>query len=251
MSKQQTFTDEELTAFLDGEADGVVSKEIRSALKRDQKLQGRLDKLDIDREAIRSAFDGLLAHAPQAPLDIEAETGSAGSTRTRWPVAMAATALLCLCIGWLAATMLQGPAQASWQDYAAKYHALYVNSTLSHIRQSADAAKAELQRVGEVLGKQFSHDALSATEQLDYRRAQILGFEGRPLMQLAFLSKLGAPVALCVIRSGGSEAREVRVSTMEGMSTAEWSKDGFDYLLVGGRDPALIEQAARHLQASL
>lgn len=251
MNKQRDYTDEELTAFLDGEAQGALSGDIKAALKRDRTLQERLKALDVDKRAVKSAFDGLLAGAPDVPEAIETEIASDGRRSGRWPAAVAATALLCLCAGWLAATKLQGPAQASWQDFAAKYHALYVNSTLSHIRQAPDAAKAELDRVGEALGKRFAYEALSATQRLDYRRAQILGFEGRPLVQLAFLSTVGAPVALCVIRSTGTSARDVRVSTMEGMSAAEWSKDGYDFLLIGGRDRALIDQAARHLKASL
>lgn len=80
---------------------------------------------------------------------------------------------------------------------------------------------------------------------------QTLGFEGRPLMQLTFLSKFGDPIALCIIRSRNTETQGIVVNEMRGMLAASWSKDGYEYLLIGGRDEALIRNAASEFAKTL
>lgn len=92
---------------------------------------------------------------------------------------------------------------------------------------------------------------LAPVEQLDYKRAQILSFEGRPLIQLAFLSKVGAPVALCILQSYDGQESSPGFSEMRGMSSASWSKDGYEYLLIGGNDNSLIKQVAERYSAQL
>ena len=48
--------------------------------------------------------------------------------------------------------------------------------------------QAELDRVAAAIGKAMTVDDLTLFSGVDYRRAQILSFEGRPLIQLAFLT---------------------------------------------------------------
>jgi len=59
------FSDEDLTAFLDGEADANLSEAIESALIEDGVLSQRLADLHLDKDDLKAAFDDLLETAPQ------------------------------------------------------------------------------------------------------------------------------------------------------------------------------------------
>ena len=101
------------------------------------------------------------------------------------------------------------------------------------------------------IGKSIDLSTLKQIEGLDYKRVQILGFDGQPLAQLTFLSKVGAPVALCIIRKQGDGNTDIHLAELQGMSAASWSRDGYDYLLIGGSDAALIAATAGKLTGRL
>lgn len=244
MSERRTYSDEELTAYLDGEAEHAPLSEIESALGKDPGLRRRLDALTIERSQIQSAFDHLLSAAPEPPDVVVEDVASGPVTGWRRTGIAAAVGLLCAVLGWSAGQWGQSATEQTWQDYVATYQALYVGPTLVHIEQSPVDAEQELARVSTAIDKDLDLSSISSVEQLDYKRAQILGFEGQPLIQLAFLSKVGAPIALCIMRAETQSSAGVALTTLQGLSAATWTKDGFDYILIGGGDEAMIASAA-------
>jgi len=148
------------------------------------------------------------------------------------------------------------PKASGWKDYVAAYQALYTNATLAKVEQSDIAKQQELTRVGAAIGKDMMISQLQVAAEIDYKRAQVLGFEGRALVQLAFLSSTGEPLALCIIRSdearestkAGSSLAAVQQMEMEGMSSAAWSGGGYEFLLIGGKDAMLMEKLAQRFQ---
>lgn len=151
--------------------------------------------------------------------------------------ALAAALVLGIAIG----SHSQNPPEQEWAQYVAAYQALYATSTLSHIQPDPAAQQAELNRVGAAIGKSFALEDLTLFSDVDYSRSQILSFRGRPLIQMAFLTSTGDPVALCILRADGTPpSGPPRIVEMEGLSTALWSQNGYDYILIGGQDPALI-----------
>ncbi len=249
MTDRQDFSDEELTAYLDGEAGHAPVQRIERALDRDASLQERLKALAVDKLQLKTGFDELLEAAPEAPaLSIPAHHDAAKPSMA-WR-SIAATALICLMVGSGAGYLFAPQPDKGWASFVASYQALYVNATLAAIERPEPVAAAELERVSQALGKDLELAAFQQQDQLDYKRAQVLGFNGRPLVQLAFLSKVGAPIALCIIKADGGTT-EITTSTMQGMRTAAWAKDGYKYLLIGGTDAGLIENAAKHFAARL
>ncbi|MEM6497536.1 MAG: hypothetical protein AAF709_12510, partial [Pseudomonadota bacterium] len=163
----------------------------------------------------------------------------------------ASIACLVFAVGIMLGRIVSLPNQPIWQDYAAKYHALYVSETLARVPNNSKSLDGALARAQDALQHKFNKKTLSSVPGLDLKRSQILGFEGRPLIQLAFLSKSGAPIALCIIKkSGGTKSLPI-VSKMEGLAAASWSKEGYEYLLIGGRDEALIRDAAAAFHKTL
>ncbi|MEM1398792.1 MAG: hypothetical protein AAGF58_02870 [Pseudomonadota bacterium] len=253
MTDKGSFSDEELIAYLDGQADSRTVELLERALAGDSQLQQRLDRLALNRDEVRAAFDGLLDQAPAPPSILVPEIEEpAPPTRSFRPFALAATvAVACLVLGWSAGRFTAPAELEDWHDFVASYQALYVNPTLDHIDQSEPAKIAELERVTQAIGKQMALVDLTGTDQLDYKRAQILGYEGRPLIQLAFLSQVGAPIALCIMQAEESGDTDVTFNEMHGMKTAAWSRDGFQYLLIGGTDEDLIRRAGEQFAQAL
>ncbi|MGH1441198.1 MAG: anti-sigma factor family protein [Cellvibrionaceae bacterium] len=255
---QKKFTDEELTAYLDGEYEYTRADEIKKALAHDQNLKTRLEQLSFGKEDLRMAFDDILDVAPDLePIqEQEAQAKSAFQTRSKiWQpsfASAAAFALICFGLG-LGSHFILPKAEAlnGWQAYVAAYQALYINSTLSHIDNDNEQKAIELQRVSSALGKEIVLDNINSLQQLDYKRAQILGYKGQPLAQLTFLSSTDAPIALCIIRSQSTALREINMTELEGMSSASWEKEGYSYLLIGGNDSMLIKDMANKFSAYL
>lgn len=242
MSVDRHFTDEEITAYLDGETEFAPVEEIEAALEEDEALQERMASMTFDADRFDEAFKGLLPEAPAMPSLLPKKPEliyrpSKGYGR------IAAAACLALAMGFGAGTLLTAQEEDGWHEYVAAYQALYITKTLDHVDRPREVAEAELTRVTNAIGIDISLDQLSSQEGLNYKRGQVLGYEGKPLIQLAFLTDDGKPIALCIIKSRGGQKSNMDVGQMEGMKSATWSNGEFDFLLIGGDDEMLIKKA--------
>ena len=84
MTEMRPFTDEDLTAFLDGEADDALRAEIEAALETDAALGARIAELDIPLVPIAEAYTALLATAPPMPELPDIAVAPAPTTRFGW-----------------------------------------------------------------------------------------------------------------------------------------------------------------------
>jgi len=232
------FSDEELVAFLDGEDDFAPTEEITYALKHNADLARRLDALRVDTNLIAEGFKELAVGDRPRP----ALTSTPAMSRPYRQIAAAAA--VALLVGFGAGYSTSTPDQPGWKAYVAAYQALYTNATLAHVAQSETRKRSELKRVAASIGKDIDLTKLSISPEVDYKRAQTLSFKGKALVQLAFLSSTGEPMALCIIRSKNNKKADVSVGELEGLSTATWARDGYDYLLIGGTDQPLVSRLA-------
>ena len=245
MNDARTFSDEDLTAFLDGEADAELEAAISAALETDEALADRMAGLDIPLAAIAGAFDSLLDQAPAMPdlvptmpeLAPAAPVSANTNARPRW--------------GWNIATFGTGlaaglavalftsfgsapePAPRGWVSFVASYQALYTTQTLASVQTSAQEAQQQLALVSDQIGLDLA--GLPQAEGLTFKRAQLLGFNGKPLVQISFLREDGTPVALCIIPAGPDE-KGLSMGAAEGLDIARWNTPGFGFLLIGGQD---------------
>lgn len=244
MSDHHNVNDEELTAYLDGEADSGLLMRIENALALEPAAEARLDALILDKTKLKSAFDAMLDSAPPAPVMIVAHQN--------WNFRqIAAAAVIALTVGLGAGTFIPEKKDTSWVGYVAAYQALYANSTLAHISQTDEAARIELARVSSAIGKTLDLATFKGDAELDYKRSQILSFRGRPLIQMAFLTPDGKPVALCIIHNGTIDAGEMQLEKIEGMEAAAWQNGGFSYVLIGTEDRSLIQRSAQYYSTHL
>lgn len=242
----QVFSDEELTAYLDGEADGRLEAALSEALETDTTLQDRLAQLDIPVASIREGYAALLADAPPMPvLDTPVDRAPLWRGIATFGGGLAAGLAVAVVSGLF--SVPDAPSKPGWKAVVANYQTLYGPETLVDETPSQDEQAAQLASVGAALGIDLSE--LPQPAELTFRRAQLLDFRGRPLAQIAFTRPDGTPIALCILQSKTSEDTLVTASLIQEMGTASWQTGTFGFLLVGGDTPADLSSEASYFAA--
>ncbi len=221
------FSNEDLTAYLDGEADADLSRAIEDAVAQDPALADRLAQLHLDADQLRQAFDGMLAGAPAMP---DLQSVPTAKPSRPW-LGIAAAAVICAGVGF-AAGQWQKPVPDGWQDYAAAYHRLYVPDTLNASVFSPTELGAQLQRVGAAVETSFADPIYAQTPQVTLKRAQILGYETASIAHLAYTTSDDVPIALCVTKRSSITA-DTQVHMRKGVQSLSWVTDGHEFLLLG------------------
>lgn len=249
MTDSRSFTDEDLTAYLDDELEDDIREELERALDTDADLRARLTHLELDTRQIKSAFDELLDHAPDAP-DLKSVKVQGGMDPTLYKVAVAA--LVALIIGVTAGNKFSQNAQLSgWRGYVAAYHSLYSEETLAEVNWPDDVAKAKLAKASSAIGLNIPLETLRAADELTFKYSKVLEFKGTPLLQLAFVTPDGSPVALCIFPKPDVTDSPPKTTILEGMPATSWAKNGHDFILIGSDDSKLIERAAKVYASTL
>lgn len=231
------YSDEDLVAYIDGECTSEQNIEIQRALQVDTALNQRLSELNADLDGLGEAF---AQFSPDASFVAPVER--ANPTKRNW-YAYAASVGAAVCIGAVGSAMLYEPT-SSWQHNVAKYQVLYSPHTLADVDLSTAEQQEQLTRVAAAIGKDLSLDDLSVLPGVIYARAQLLHFQGRPLVQIAFTTLAGASLALCILEAPDAEPYSPKITTIEGLSAATWAARGQEYILIGGTDNDLISRMA-------
>jgi len=232
-------TDEMLTAYLDGELSGDELRKVEEAIETDARLPARIEALDVPRDEIKAAFDDMLLTSPAVP-----EIPSAAApTRHMAPLAMAASLVLGVAIGawWFGS---QSTGADDWKVAVAQYQVLYVPETLIADAPSQSAIEENLQVLSANLGRDLSN--AQDANGLEFRRAQMLGLNGSPLVQMAYVSSDGVPFAICVTEVGGGD-QSVQTDVLEGLASAYWTDGGYGFLVIGGNDIDFVNSVASDL----
>jgi anti-sigma factor RsiW len=243
MTSGRTISDEELVAYLDGELDAARRSEVGAALDRDGALRARLDELEIDKAALRTAFDRVAAEAPIARLRKGLERASRTRRRpSRQWLRIAAALLLGAALGYALRFATVDEEVTDWHVAVAGYHALYTTATLASIAGDPANARREVGAVAAKLGFDIELEALQIPG-LEFKRAQILEFKGKPVAQFAYLDAAGIPVAICATRTREVDAA-IRTGNFRGLPAAYWSKNGYGFIVIGATNVESLERIA-------
>ncbi|QUJ75701.1 hypothetical protein KDD17_12140 [Sulfitobacter albidus] len=237
----RAFTDEELGAYIDGEADADLRAAIEAARLSDPALDARLAQLEGVGNALRGAYDFDALDPPAYIAATQAPT-ALPLRRLAVPVGLAAAFVLGMFVS------PQPVTKPGWIDQVASYQALYVTQTLAQTPADNTQSIATLAGATQSLGVDLSPATTLA--ELDFKRAQMLGIGESPLVQMAYLDDAGVPFAFCITRVDGAD-RGVATSTSHALATASWVRDGIGYVIVGGDDEARAQQLAESLQTLL
>ena len=251
--RMTSFTDEELVGYLDGQIEPTRWNEIDAALAQDQVLAARLAAREIDNAVLIAAFDAVTAAAPVDRLrarlnangpDVSAPRVQAPPRLPRW-AAMAASLIAGVALGYLVGASNLLRASKDWHVAVADYQALYTKATLAAIAEDPARQQPEVADVSEKLGLPVALEALQLPG-LDFKRAQLLAFNGHPIAQFAYLDAEGHPIGFCVTSTREDDGAMTR-ETYGALQAVSWSKNGFGFIVIGPVQPEVVHDAAELL----
>ncbi|MBW9116068.1 anti-sigma factor [Rhizobium cauense] len=240
--RNQLPSDEELTAYIDGELPDADISRIDVLLGSNERVAERLEFLSRSSLSFKQAFEPLLAAAPKAKLDAmlgvvpaEAKPAPARPDRRALLGALAA----CLVAGIVVDRTVMAvrnrshaPDESSeWRAVVAEYIALYTADTLAGPTPSVEAQAAQLSRFEDKLGLSLSPEAVSLPG-IEFKRAQLLQYDDKPLAQIAYLDAETGPLALCIVRSDVG-VKDPDVEGRHGMNVVYWSNATHAFMLIG------------------
>lgn len=270
--------DDDLTAFLEGTLSDAEAERIDALAASSPQMAARLSALEAtlfgqSGLAMAGAFEPLLAEAPMAALQAGlaaiparsqalAQDTRIGRRPPNWPLRLAALAacLMLFMAGGVADRALVGlstPAQpaasetalsedAEWRQAVAGYVAMYTPETLAAV--SSDPSRS-VAAVSTALNLPLTPARLTLSG-LTLKAAQVLGYDGKALGQIAYLDPQSGPVALCIIQSGAAAAGQA-VERRHGLSIVYWSQGGRSFMVIGSapvdRLKTLATQAAEQI----
>lgn len=127
--------------------------------------------------------------------------------------------------------MQENASQLDWQDSVAIYQRLYTAETLNGVVPDPGESSQVAARLTRLSGIPIAVPDLSH-EKLTFKRGQILEFNQQPLVQLAYLSDKGVPVAICLFRAGTGD-HDIQTALRHGLNTAVWTRDGISTMAIG------------------
>lgn len=262
-----------LTAYLDGELDSAERMRMETRLRDEPPLAARLKRLREGGEGIAPALAMLAGSAPEARLramlatqlaDKPVARVDAARSRRRWsglsglmqpwrPVAALASlvlvAILAAGIGYgLALRHAEVPAEReTWLQAVAEYWRFTTAETLA-LAPSPDLAASQLQLASTALGLPLAPGTITAGD-APFRGAQLYAFEGKPLVQIAYLDPDYGPIAFCIIRNGAAKDSAPATAEIEGFSVVHWQQGGYGRMLIGRAPLARLEALTGRLEA--
>jgi len=137
-----------------------------------------------------------------------------------------------------------------WIDRVADYQSLYVRETVAHIVDGRAKADALLASMANQHGLPTTIPDLSP---LGYElvRAQQLGFEGEPLIQLVYLSDKDVPLALCFMPAETKDASDVMIGQRSNLATGAWLQAGHQYVIVADESPERMQRLVKQAQLTI
>lgn len=246
-------SDEQLVAYLDGELDGDYRHQLDNAIAEDSLLSLRVQWLSRSNLPYKNAYDELAQQAPlerlQARLDAIPVPKPPGFNR-RWFIGGAAAALLAggvladrLFLGWHAVQ------SNNWRALVGDYMALYVPQTLDHLPTDEASQRAQLRTVDARLGLNLAPATLKLPD-AEFKRAQMLEYDGVPIAQIVYLDAKHGPLALCVTRSN-SGSQPLAHERRREMNVVYWTEREHAWMLIGHDAPMALEDKAKLLKSRL
>ena len=253
MTQTNVPSDEWLVAYLDGELEVEQRAFIADQVRTDPVLAARLEALQCADLPFKAAFDSVLGQAPtarmQAMLNALPAAQAPALSRRRFLAVAAGFAVAGavadrLFISWPRAQSAQG-----WRASVAEYMALYTPQTLENL--SADHAShiAQLNGVGAQLGLPLSPEAVTLPG-AEFRRAQILDYEGVVIGQLTYLDPRHGPLALCITASQKG-AQPVATEQRRGMNVVYWASLSHGFMLIGRNTFEDLQNMASRVERTL
>jgi hypothetical protein len=137
----------------------------------------------------------------------------------------------------------------NWRGLVAEYMSLYVPQTLDHLPTDEAAQRVQLRTIDARLGLNLVPTQLTLPRS-EFKRAQILEYDGVAIAQITYLDPAHGPMALCVTRSN-SGSRHFAQERRYGMNIVYWADMQHAWMLIGHNPVADLEDMAKLLRGRL
>jgi hypothetical protein len=253
MSDHGIPSDEQLVAYLDDQLDTEQRNRIDTAIAEDSLLNLRLQWLARSSLPFKDAYDQVGRQAPTERLQSMLESlpsPERPAMNRRWFLAAAAGLVVSgmvadrLFIGWQRGRQLN-----NWRTLIADYMALHVPQTLDNLPADEAAQRAQLRTIDARLGLTLAPARL-ALPHAQFKRAQILEYDGMPIAQMIWLDPSHGPLALCVTRSS-SGSRPFAHERRRELNIVYWADLEHAWMLIGHNPAAELEDMARLLRTRI
>lgn len=246
-------SDEQLVAYLDGQLDTEQRERVDAAIAEDSMLNLRLQWLARSSLPFKAAYDELSRQAPvdrlQSMLDTLPSPERPAMNR-RWFLAAAAGLVISgvladrLFLGWQSSQQ-----KDNWRGLVADYMTLYVPQTLDHLPSDEAAQRVQLRTIDTRLGLNLL-PAQVALPHPQFKRAQILEYDGVAIAQITYLDPVHGPMALCITRSNDG-SRDFAQERRHGMNIVYWADMEHAWMLIGHNPTDELENMAKLLRSRL
>ncbi|AYG68066.1 anti-sigma factor [Rhizobium sp. CCGE531] len=255
-------SDEQLTAFIDGELNAADRERIERLIADDMRVAERFDFLSRSTLPFKAAFEPMLAEAPAAKLEamlaaipVTEKPGAraTGIGRRGFLAAVAASFVAAIAIDramiGIGHRLSKPDEDAEWRAVVAEYLSLYTADTLSAPAGDDTQQVAQLNEVGAKLDLSLAPEAV-AMPGIEFKRAQILSYDSKPLAQIAYLDPESGPMALCIVQSAkGAAAPDME--NRRGMNVVYWSSSTHAFMLIGHAPIDRMQQLAADVRTHL
>ncbi len=150
--------------------------------------------------------------------------------------ALAAVFVVGLLIGALLLSGGAGGLSKDWVGKAAIYHA-------------GDVARSDTVFAIPQDWPLGAYDGLNPSINWVFNGASLLELDGKKVVRLDYLHADGTEFAHYMIETQDADLSEPVVGLREGLQAATWTKGGFEYLLMGGTEAALVWDIAKRLSS--
>ena len=250
-------SEEELSAYMDGDLEPFRRAQIDAALRADPQLARKLEAYRAQEASLRQASadvleepipDALLeaVRRPQRPAAPTAAAPAAALARRLWP--LAASLAVGVALGWLLRTSLQPDEDSLLEPFvrqAVASHELFLASTeVEGLRSGALPLEA--------VHSPF-RTPIRVPELLDarYRPVQFRAVEGGggPALELAYAGEDGL-ASLLIRQHSDHDDLFVRLRDVDGRAVLYWLDGPLIYALVSDGDEEELRAIARSIYAS-
>lgn len=255
------YSDEAITAWLDGEMQAHDAQRFEAALEQDEQLAQRTELLRLNQDDFASAFAPLLNAAPQSRMEEQlanllsqqpATTDKATGVSRR---SLIAASLSFLVIGsglgyFARPTPISLSESEKIRDLEAQYMSLYSAETLLDADSSASALQRGLVRTAQDIGLQTNERQL-ALPGAELKMVRMLRYDSTSIAQIAWMHADFGPMALCISPDSHPASTELNHEQRHSMNLIWWHSGRYQFVLIGRNPASQLRQNALTLQAVL
>lgn len=238
MTHTTPVSDELLVAYLDGELEARQHRLIADQVSTNPALAARVEALQCADLPFKAAFEAMLDQAPserlQAMLKALPPVQAPALSRRRFLAVAAGFAVAGVVADRVFMSWPRAESGQGWRASVAEYMALYTPQTLENLSTDPASQAAQLRSVGAQLGLPLTLGAVELPG-AEFRRAQILDYDGALIGQLTYLDPRHGPLALCITASKRG-AQPVATEQRRGLNVVYWANLSHGFMLIG-RNP--------------